>query len=91
MVLTVTVTVSSPTRPLFLAGAQQAGVFGVAGFDNQNRDAVLATYCLNAFPYARTAVSNLIQDGGFPPFLMQPINLKRFTPTRCAAKPKAPR
>jgi len=77
VVLTITVTCKLADKTAYLAEVQQAGVFGVAGFDQQNRDAVLATYCPNVlFPYARTAVSNLIQDGGFPPFLMQPINFE---------------
>ena len=77
VVLTVTVTCKLAEKTAYLAEVQQAGVFGVAGFDQQNRDAVLATYCPNVLlPYARTAVSNLIQDGGFPPFLMQPINFE---------------
>lgn len=75
VVLTVTVTCKLAEKTAYLAEVQQAGVFGVAGFDATNRDAVLATYCPNVlFPYARTAVANLIQDGGFPPFLLQPIN-----------------
>ena len=77
VVLTITVTCKLADKTAYLAEVQQAGVFGVAGFDQQNRDAVLATYCPHVlFPYARTAVSNLIQDGGFPPFLMQPINFE---------------
>jgi len=77
VVLTITVTCKLADKTAYLAEVQQAGVFGVAGSDQQNRDAVLATYCPNVlFPYARTAVSNLIQDGGFPPFLMQPINFE---------------
>jgi preprotein translocase subunit SecB len=61
----------------YLAEVQQAGVFGMSGFDMANRDAVLATYCPNVlFPYARQIVSDLIQNGGFPPFLLQPINFE---------------
>ena len=77
VVLTVTVTCKLAEKTAYLAEVQQAGVFGLSGFDDQNRDVILATYCPNVlFPYARTAVSNLIQDGGFPPFLMQPINFE---------------
>jgi preprotein translocase subunit SecB len=77
VVLTVTVTCKLADKTAYLAEVQQAGVFGVAGFDAVNRDAVLATYCPNVlFPYARSAVANLIQDGGFPPFLLQPINFE---------------
>jgi preprotein translocase subunit SecB len=75
VVLTVTVTCKLAEKTAYLAEVQQAGVFGLSGFDTSNRDAVLATYCPNVlFPYARQAVSDLIQNGGFPPFLMQPIN-----------------
>ena len=79
VVLTVTVTCKLADKTAYLAEVQQAGVFGVAGFDDQNREAVLATYCPNVlFPYARQAVSDLIQNGGFPPFLMQPINFEQL-------------
>ena len=77
VVLTVTVTCKLAEKMAYLAEVQQAGVFGLSGFDDQNRDAVLATYCPNVlFPYARQVVSDLIQNGGFPPFLMQPINFE---------------
>ncbi len=77
VVLTVTVTCKLAEKTAYLAEVQQAGVFGVAGFDQANREMVLATFCPNVlFPYARTAVANLIQDGGFPPFLLQPINFE---------------
>jgi preprotein translocase subunit SecB len=75
VVLTVTVTCKLAEKTAYLAEVQQAGVFGLSGFDNQNRDAILATYCPNVlFPYARQIVSDLVSNGGFPPFLMQPIN-----------------
>ena len=28
------------------------------------------------FPYARHTISTLVQEGGFPPFLLQPINFE---------------
>ncbi len=77
VVLTVTVTCKLEEKTAYLAEVQQAGVFGVVGFDTQSRDTVLATYCPNVlFPYARQVVSDLIQNGGFPPFLLQPINFE---------------
>jgi preprotein translocase subunit SecB len=77
VVLTVTVTCKLAEKTAYLAEVQQAGIFGVSGFDAANRDMVLATFCPNVlFPYARTAVANMIQDGGFPPFLLQPINFE---------------
>ena len=77
VVLTVTVTCKLAEKTAYLAEVQQAGVFGMSGFDMANRDAVLATYCPNVlFPYARQVVSDLIANGGFPPFLLQPLNFE---------------
>ncbi|UXI68576.1 protein-export chaperone SecB [Tahibacter amnicola] len=75
LVLTVTVTCKIGEKTAYLAEVKQAGIFGVAGFDEQSRDAVLGSYCPNVlFPYARQAVSDMVQGGGFPPFFLQPIN-----------------
>ena len=77
VVLSVTATCKVEDKTAYLAEVHQAGIFGVAGFDAPNRDAVLATYCPNVlFPYARQLVSELVQSGGFPPFLLQPINFE---------------
>ncbi|QBB69058.1 protein-export chaperone SecB [Pseudolysobacter antarcticus] len=77
VILSVTVTCSVGEKTAYLAEVQQAGIFGLVGFDDASRDTVLATYCPNVlFPYARQAVSDLVQNGGFPPFLLQPINFE---------------
>jgi preprotein translocase subunit SecB len=40
---------------------------------------VLGTYCPHTlYPYARQVVSQLILDGGFPPFNLQPINFEQL-------------
>jgi preprotein translocase subunit SecB len=75
VVLSVTVTCKLGEKTAYLCEVQQAGIFGVAGFDDANRDAVLGSYCPNVlFPYARQAISDMVQGGGFPPFFLQPIN-----------------
>ena len=75
VVLSVTATCKIDDKTAYLAEVHQAGIFGLSGFDPQGRDAVLATYCPNVlFPYARQVVSDLVQNGGFPPFFLQPIN-----------------
>jgi preprotein translocase subunit SecB len=62
-------------KTAYLAEVQQAGVFTLAGFEDQGIDAMLGTQCPNLlYPYAAATVANLIQAGGFPPFFMQPIN-----------------
>lgn len=75
VVLSVTATCKLEEKTAYLAEVHQAGIFGLSGFDAQGRDAVLGTYCPNVlFPYVRQVVSDLVQNGGFPPFFLQPIN-----------------
>lgn len=77
VLLTLTLTCTLGEKTAYLAEVQQAGIFGIAGFDNRNLEAILSTYCPNVlFPYARQLVSDLIQSGGFPPFYLQPINFE---------------
>jgi preprotein translocase subunit SecB len=78
VVLTVTVTCKVGEKTAYLAEVQQAGVFGLSGFNANDLQAVLATYCPHTlYPYARQVVSDLILAGGFPPFLLQPINFEQ--------------
>ena len=77
VVLGVTLTCTIGDKTAYLAEVQQAGVFGLAGFDEMTLEVMLGTHCPNAlYPYARQTVSDLITAGGFPPFLLQPINFE---------------
>ena len=77
VVLGVTLTCNMSGKTAYLAEVQQAGVFTLAGFEDQGIDAMLGTQCPNLlYPYAAATVANLIQAGGFPPFFMQPINFE---------------
>ncbi|MDR1076032.1 MAG: protein-export chaperone SecB [Xanthomonadaceae bacterium] len=75
VVLKVTLTCKAGERTAYVAEVDQAGIFGLVGLEAGTVDALLGTQCPNIlFPYARNMLSNLIQDGGFPPFFLQPIN-----------------
>ena len=77
VVLGVTLTCTLNDKTVYLAEVAQAGIFGLAGFDDRTLDMMLCTYCPNVlFPYVREAVSDLINKGGFPPFYLQPINFE---------------
>lgn len=77
--LTVTLTCTLNGKNAYLAEVAQAGIFGVVGFDQRNLEAILSTYCPNVlFPYARQAVGELIVNGGFPPYYLQPINFEQL-------------
>ncbi len=75
VVLSLTLTCTVGQRTAYLAEVQQAGLFGIAGFADSDRENIVGSYCPNLlFPYARQLISALVLEGGFPPFLLQPIN-----------------
>jgi preprotein translocase subunit SecB len=77
VVLGVTLTCTMNDKTVYLAEVEQAGIFGLTGFDERTLDMMLGTYCPNVlFPYVRQSISDLITSGGFPPFYMQPINFE---------------
>ena len=77
VILGVTLTCTLNDKTVYLAEVEQAGIFGLAGFDERTLDMMLGTYCPNVlFPYVRQSISDLITNGGFPPFYMQPINFE---------------
>ncbi len=75
VLLALTVTATLADKTAYLAEVHQSGIFTVSGFADAERQAVLAVYCPNLlFPFARESVADLIQRGGFPQFLLQPVN-----------------
>jgi preprotein translocase subunit SecB len=91
VVLSVTATCKVEDKTAYLAEVHQAGIFGLSGFDGPGRDAVLATYCPNVlFPYVRQLVSDLVQNGGFPPFFLQPINFDALYAEQLRRRAEAP-
>lgn len=76
VLLSVTVTAKLDQDVAFLAEVQQAGIFLVKGItDDTERKRVLGTDCLTIlFPFARETVAELVQRGGFPQLLLQPID-----------------
>lgn len=75
VVLSLTLTCTIGERTAYLAEVQQAGLFGISGFSEADHAGIVGSYCPNLlFPYARQVVSQLVLEGGFPPFLLQPIN-----------------
>ena len=75
--LAVTLTCKIGEKTIYLAEVDQAGLFGLAGFDDRTLDMMLGTYCPNVlFPYVRQTLGELVSNGGFPPFYLQPINFE---------------
>ena len=77
VVLGITLTCNAEDKAMYLVEVKQAGVFGLSGFEPAQVDAMLGVHCPTVlYPYARQLISELIQSGGFPPFLLQPINFE---------------
>lgn len=75
VVLTITVEAKSEDKTLFLVELQQAGLFEISGYEGDEMGAIIGSFCPNIlFPYARETIASLIQKGGFPEFVLQPIN-----------------
>jgi preprotein translocase subunit SecB len=75
VLLSVTVTARLEQDVAFLAEVQQAGIFLLKGVAEGERQRVLGTDCPGIlFPFARESVAELVQRGGFPQLLLQPID-----------------
>lgn len=75
VVLSITVTVKIEEMTAYLAEVQQAGIFTLKGFSDQEIGPMLGSYCPNQlFPYAREVISDLVLKGGFPQMLLAPVN-----------------
>lgn len=75
VVLTVTVTAKIGEKTAYLVEIQQAGIFTIAGFGDDERAHMLGSFCPNIlFPYAREAISDVVAKGGFPQLLLAPVN-----------------
>lgn len=73
--LTLTVAAKVQEETAFLCEVQQAGIFTVAGFNDEVRDQMLGAYCPNVlFPYAREAIDSLVIKGSFPALMLAPVN-----------------
>lgn len=71
----VTVTAKLEEEAAFIVEIEQAGLFLLSGFAENDLPQVLNTHCPQAlFPYAREAISDLVQRGGFQQLLLQPVN-----------------
>ncbi len=75
VVLTITVEAKHEETTLFLVEIHQAGIFNLTGYSDQELDAIIGSFCpATLFPYAREAIANTVSRGGFPEFILQPIN-----------------
>ena len=73
--LTLTVEAKENDKALFLVELEQAGVFIMTGYTEEEQKMLVGSYCPNAlYPFAREVISDMVTRGGFPQLLLQPIN-----------------
>ena len=90
IVLTVTVSAKQGETTLFLVEVKQAGVFVMRNLGDSEVKRSIASICPSVlFPYARAAVSQLVTQGGFPQFLLPPVNFDALY-TRAGDQPQQP-
>jgi len=77
VVLTVRVEAQSAEKTVWLVELQQAGAFGIRNVPADDMQRLLGIFCPNyLLPYGREVVSDLLVKGGFPPFLLPPVNFE---------------
>ena len=75
VVLTITVEAKEDDKTFFLVELHQAGLFHISGYSDEEFKALVGSFCPNIlFPYARESIASIISKGGFPEFILQPIN-----------------
>ena len=61
--------------PVFHVELLYGGVFEIAGVPAEELEPVLLVECPRfLFPFARRVIADVTSDGGFPPFLLDPID-----------------
>jgi preprotein translocase subunit SecB len=88
VVLTVTVAAKQNDATIFLVEVKQAGVFMLRGLSEVDAKRAVSSVCPSVlFPYARAAVSGLVTQGGFPQFLLPPVNFDALYASNQAQQP----
>jgi preprotein translocase subunit SecB len=79
VVLTVRVEAQAAEKTVWLIELQQAGAFGIRNVPAQDVQRLIGIFCPNyLLPFARQVVTDLLTKGGFPPFLLPPVNFEQL-------------
>jgi len=78
VILTMTAEVkNSDDKVFFIVEVQQAGIFNIEGFSEEQLVEVLHITCPNVlYPYGREAIDNLANKGSFPALMLAPVNFE---------------
>ena len=90
VVLTVTVAAKQNDATIFLVEVKQAGIFLMRGLAEPDVKRAVSSICPSVlFPYTRAAVSHLVTQGGFPQFLLPPVNFDALYAQSASQPPQA--
>jgi len=91
VVLTVTVAAKQNDTTIFLVEVKQAGIFLIRGLTEADAKRAIGSLCPSVlFPYARASVSHLVTQGGFPQFLLPPVNFDALYAQNAAQQQAGP-
>lgn len=75
LVITANFSNGEDKKPVFIVEIEHAAVFLLRNIPEEHMPAVLAVECpALLFPFTRQIISQVTLDGGFQPFLMEPVN-----------------
>ncbi|HEX2584083.1 MAG TPA: protein-export chaperone SecB [Steroidobacteraceae bacterium] len=75
VVLTLNVQANVQDKPVWLCEVKQAGAFAFRNIPDAELRRILGVFCPSyLLPFARQTISDLLTKGGFPPFLVPPVN-----------------
>ena len=91
--LTTSITGRDETQTLFIIELVYAGIFTFQGENDDNIQPALLIDCPQLlFPFARSIISGVTQNGGFPPLLLQPVNFAQlYIDSKKDLEPSAPK
>lgn len=77
VVISIEVKAVAADTTAFLVAVQQAGIFRIRNFSQEQMPIMLEVACPNTLlPFAREAIADLATRGGFPQLLIQPVNFE---------------
>jgi preprotein translocase subunit SecB len=89
VVLSVTASAAKENAVVFLAEVEQAGIFQIKGFAEDQLDHILSAFCPTIlFPYAREVISDMVVRGSFPQLNLAPVNFEAIYVQQKQAKAK---
>lgn len=75
VVISLSITAENQDKPAFVVEVDQAALFAIKGFPDQQRAEALGAACPAVmFPYVRETIDHIMLKGGFPPLMIAPVN-----------------